>query len=642
MTTWYLQRCGRFRWAALQLQALCDLNSDAAVRERIGRLPPTLEDLYQEYLVKLENYQAEADRKYAKHTLAWLLCAHRTLRSDEFLAAVSIAVPSGSHLTKEQVLGLCHNFVIFDQTLDTFRFAHLSVREFLEKQAAYASPLTNAWAAEACLLMLTGRADAYLSIHLPSESEYPFDRNNRITSYADVYWAPHCQAAASERSQGQLMTLLSDFMSSKITPQSPFFLWSMRLDYLPFDIDFLMRRRLGDCRSQSSPIFTACAFDIPEVVEQGNAGLVDANLINSAGKSCLHVAVKYGSCGVLRILVGIISLKITEEVVKAAAGNQEKGEEVMTLLLQERGGDVKITEEVVKAAAGNLGNGEEVMALLLQERGGDVEITEEVVKAAAGNWGNGDEVMALLLRQRPPAVRAYVKEEVYLIASACGQLAVINLLSRHFSHCPIKEEWVTTAKFYIAAKIGDVRSINNILDKGIYPDIANLRGVTPLWISAQRGNTAVVDILIKTRKVDINARSVSGRSPIFWPSARGFDRIVAMLIDAGARTDFIDKEGQTAISMARKHGHCRIVNLLGRLETEEEGYWPVDNTEGTSETGRGNQLTPSTIRGCRQVRWALWTTSVLALLLFVGFHRSSENSNLAFFWFVRSEKSLET
>ncbi|KAK4232850.1 ankyrin repeat-containing domain protein [Achaetomium macrosporum] len=195
------------------------------------------------------------------------------------------------------------------------------------------------------------------------------------------------------------------------------------------------------------------------------------------------------------------------------------------------------------------------MVLLLKKREDQVEITEEVVKAAAGNEWDAEKIIAFLLRQRLSSVMASVTEEVYLTASACGQLAVLDLLSRHFSHSPIKEELVTTAKFYMAAKNGDVRSIQNLLDEGIYPDTANVRGETPLWISAAKGNTAVVGILLKTRKADVNSRSASGRSPIFWPSARGFDRIVTMLIDAGARADFVDEEGQTAISMARKHGH---------------------------------------------------------------------------------------
>jgi hypothetical protein len=94
-----------------------------------------------------------------------------------------------------------------------------------------------------------------------------------------------------------------------------------------------------------------------------------------------------------------VDVVITEEIVKAAAGNYWRGEEVMKLLLEQRGADVVITEEVVKAAAGNEGDGREVMRLLLEQRGADVVITEEVVKAAAGNKRNGEKVMKLLLEQ---------------------------------------------------------------------------------------------------------------------------------------------------------------------------------------------------------------------------------------------------
>ena len=93
-------------------------------------------------------------------------------------------------------------------------------------------------------------------------------------------------------------------------------------------------------------------------------------------------------------------VKITEEVVKAAAGNLRSGKEVMELLLRQRGDEVKITEKVVKAAAGNWRSGKEVMELLLRQRGDEVKITEKVVKAAAGNRTSGKRVMEILLKQR--------------------------------------------------------------------------------------------------------------------------------------------------------------------------------------------------------------------------------------------------
>jgi predicted GNAT family acetyltransferase len=223
----------------------------------------------------------------------------------------------------------------------------------------------------------------------------------------------------------------------------------MQLNDLPWNIDFAVRERLEDCRStrQPSPIFTACAFDIFEVIEQVNAGLVYASLRNDTGKSCQHIAAQYGSCGVLRILVAIHSIEITVDVVKAAARNRGSGKEVMALLLERRGDQVEITEDVVKAAARNRGSGKEVMALLLEKRGDQVEITEDVVKAAARNRGSGREVMALLLEKRGDQVE--ITEEVVKAAAGNwldGKDMMALLLEKRGDQVEITEEAVASVR----------------------------------------------------------------------------------------------------------------------------------------------------------------------------------------------------
>jgi hypothetical protein len=91
---------------------------------------------------------------------------------------------------------------------------------------------------------------------------------------------------------------------------------------------------------------------------------------------------------------------ITEEVVKVVAGNRGSGKEIMTLLLDQRGSNIPITKGVVEVVAGNKESGKEIMTLLLDRRGRDVPITEEVVEAAAENKGSGKKIMTLLLNQR--------------------------------------------------------------------------------------------------------------------------------------------------------------------------------------------------------------------------------------------------
>ena len=154
-------------------------------------------------------------------------------------------------------------------------------------------------------------------------------------------------------------------------------------------------------------------------------------------------------------------VKITNEVVSRAAGNKGSGKDVMALLLERgidkfamsarlvaemarsfgqtcvalllerRGDQVKITEQVVKAAAENRESGKDVMALLLERHGDEVKITEQVVKAAACN-PDGKETLQLLLERDPtlPITDEVVK------AAACnpyGKETVEYLL--HFHTC---------------------------------------------------------------------------------------------------------------------------------------------------------------------------------------------------------------
>src|SRR4051794_36722128 len=115
----------RFRWASLQLQSVCDVKTDEAVQERLGRLPPKLEDLYSELYEKLIKNSEDADREVTIYALSWLLCAKRTLSSAEFLIALSKTPRRRvNQLKKEHVLEMCSNMIVFDSLLDTFRFAH--------------------------------------------------------------------------------------------------------------------------------------------------------------------------------------------------------------------------------------------------------------------------------------------------------------------------------------------------------------------------------------------------------------------------------------------------------------------------------------------------------------------------------------
>ena len=493
----------RFRWASLQLQSLCSARTDEAIRERLGQLPPKLEDLYLELYEKLTKTSANADREVTIKAFSWLLCTQRKLTSREFLAAISTTPRRQfSQLTKEHILEMCSNMVVFDSTLDTFRFAHLSVREFLEKRPEYTREATNALAAETCLLDVLSAADNPTTKRLLSK--YGQDSlystlSHDLRHYSNVYWAPHSQLAAKQRTADVLNDLLCHFLSNESDSGSAIAVWASLIKERLYDysIESELRDKFKDTSAKEGrALFVASCFDLQEIARiRANFG---DNIVNTQSRTPLEIAVKYGSCDVVSILLKNKLTIISEEVVKAGAGNSWKGKEVMTLLLEQRGADVMITEEVVKAAAGNEENGKEVMTLLLEQRGADVMITEEVVKAAAGNEENGKEVMTLLLEQRGADVMI-TEEVVKTIARMFGKEVMTLLLEQRGADVMITEEVVKAA----ARNFGNGKEVMTLLLEQRGADVM----ITEEVVKAAAGNAwngkEVMTLLLEQRGADV-------------------------------------------------------------------------------------------------------------------------------------------
>ena len=527
----------RFRWASLQLQSLCNLYTDEAIQERLGRLPPKLEELYLELYQKLKSTTANADREIATGTLTWLLCAQRKLSSEEFLAALSYTARGQfDKLTIEQVLHLCSNLVIYDPTLDTFRFAHLSVREFLENQPECSPGVANALAAETCLLHVLSFADNPATQRFISRYRHGLLKSppsDKLSTYSTIYWAPHYQLASTERTAGVLKDLLFHFLSNESDPRSPVVAWAVRVEKAlhNYSIAWDLRERLEDTKAnRDRALFIASCFNLQEAASiPTHAG---GYIQNSRSRGLLEVAATHGSCDVISELIKYKHTKIRKEVVKAAAGNRWSGKEVMTLLLEQRGADVVITEEIMKAAARNGRSGKEIMMLLLEQRGADVVITEEVVKAA----------------------------------STSGQRSVLNVIQENLGIFISEDQWLT-AQFYNAAKYGYLDIIQQLLAKRVEPDLKDTIGRSPLWMAAASGHSEVVQVLLSTNSVDINSKSLSARSPIFWAAACGYKTVVKLLLEAGADPKDVDEDGNTPLSIAKENGFHDMEGMIARYSS---------------------------------------------------------------------------
>ena len=115
--------------------------------------PQKLLELYDEnYCQSLESC-AEEEQTLTKNALRMLLCLQVPLRTGDFILALCSS--EDATLAAEDLVDLCSSFVAVDTELDIFRFAHLSVREFLETKDDYKPDRNHALVAELCLKYLS-------------------------------------------------------------------------------------------------------------------------------------------------------------------------------------------------------------------------------------------------------------------------------------------------------------------------------------------------------------------------------------------------------------------------------------------------------------------------------------------------------
>ena len=242
-----------------------------------------MEELYTELYIRLTSCVGESGRIIIATALQWLLCARRTLSSSWFLWAVSIKQPdNGREVTREEMLDLCQNLIVYDEGLDTFRFAHLSVREFLEKRADFSEVSCNVAAAECCLLhiiAMTNHTDQALALgddHITDlrhrMNSSPDSTPSDFSYYAYSFWIVHCSSASenSRTANTNFGYLFRYIASSEATNQATFDTWTQW--YLttpcieePYMQLRILLRRYKSYRSRS--FFISVAYGFIEIVE---------------------------------------------------------------------------------------------------------------------------------------------------------------------------------------------------------------------------------------------------------------------------------------------------------------------------------------------------------------------------------------
>jgi hypothetical protein len=209
----------------------------------------------------------------AERILKLLHCSQQGLGSEGFIFIVCSNGATRNMLKLSDVLSICCNLVVYDEELDQFQFAHLSVREYLDGREGCPSREINALAAEQCLRYLLLSNDNKLENFGPENSSQVHGKLS-FRDHADASWARYSQLSGILRKEMPLKSLLHTFLLSSPGPlfgSAEFEEWENRLrikqesSYL-HHLDLLRKIYKGCLCFPSNPLFVASAFDFSEMI----------------------------------------------------------------------------------------------------------------------------------------------------------------------------------------------------------------------------------------------------------------------------------------------------------------------------------------------------------------------------------------
>ncbi|OJI95845.1 hypothetical protein ASPVEDRAFT_119596 [Aspergillus versicolor CBS 583.65] len=215
---------------------------------------------------------------------------------------------------------------------------------------------------------------------------------------------------------------------------------------------------------------------------------------------------------------------ITAKVLRAAVENTECGDALVSLLLEQQNINVAITEDVVIAAAENEDHGCQIMEQLL-EHDSHITMSSAIFTAAAGNMEQGLDITKLLLQHTGD--NTLITEDV-IISAMRNDMDGLHILELLKEHC---ESLDVTENILIAATEGD--NCDDILEfLGLSPDSL----ITSSVIEATAGSP-FYEIDCLRRLLDLKSLDTEVTEAAILGAVRWADQVELLVKHQGRLTD---------------------------------------------------------------------------------------------------------
>ncbi|KAF9884807.1 hypothetical protein FE257_001223 [Aspergillus nanangensis] len=603
-----LDRCqGMFQWAALQVHQIVKCKTETSVLARLKNLPSDLKNAYDEAWEQVESLE-EPDKTLTNRAMLWVMAADTPLTTSQLLYAVRLNTTGEMPLLADEIdeqglLSLCNNLLTIDSQLNVWRFAHLSVREYLETRMQWASPRTHFHAASGCLSWFINVYDNDDVIHIseeePEEEAEPdslFNVMHPFHLYMRHQWVKHVQGA-KDYEKDVLASLLKTFLGSPQESSMQYQRWYKQLKADFFDIyeipgidgyeDIHFRAAginytgadtcdfnhssdwdLGEFDSDLAPaesaVIAMCHFSFDTILSDWwESAEFDHTMITSKGHNLLTLAARVGSTSICKSLIdrGVdVNLQVGgAEYGSALEAAAHQGHIETVKKLVESGADVNMildngnygTALVAAVSAGH----REIVKYMAQQAHADVNIGKNV---DGERFEDDDETIVAILPLATAARRNY-NEIVKILVEAGADVNVPELCGNALA-AAVRSTNVEAVKYLVQRAKANV---NIKLTEGSF--------ASPLEGAAtDNKNLEIVTVLLKAG-ADANNSTENGEwgSPLI-AAAFGYNslgsnvEIVKRLLQAGADANKArpSHDDETPLSQAIYREHIEVIKVL--------------------------------------------------------------------------------
>jgi len=535
-----------------QLDFVLDAAEPSDSIELLDALPTDMESAYKSVLKRIEKRRLSTVNKI----LSWLFHAQRPLRRGELREALAVrlgrATLSKPLVQSDMLVQYCQGLVTIDETTETVRFSHFTVKEFLYKH--YQDELLSV--VDCAKVYLTYmNFDVFEMGPCANVDNYKQRiEDYQFSEYVVLYWGSYTKDRGEKDSD--VRGILCKFFRS---PGKRAAVRQIQLLF-QYPLSSIMRYKLWQLGEDDLNVWTPLhtlaneGLDIfyERITTSGNAAITDGDLRG--------------------IEFGTLHSRDEQGCLPLGAASVPGHLTIVTLMI-ENGADVCAKDNYGSTAlhrAAEEGHVEVVKVLI----GNDTEINAKenngrtALHRAAGG-GHVEVVKVLIDNDAEINARDNDGETALQCCAMQGHVEVVTVLINNDAEINAKDSEGWTA-LHGAALGGHVEVVKVLIDNDAEINAKENQGWTALHRAAEEGHVEVVKVLIDN-DAEINAKDNDGETALHRAAEEGHVEVVKVLIDNDAEINAKDNDGETALHGAAWYGHGTVISLLcNTLDTSQE------------------------------------------------------------------------